>query len=149
MSQYPDTKGYILVFSEKYLEKLSYPGVNDYYHENFGEEYEDDIYYDYYQIDNLKSSFAITNWTSGNEQIDNIIQRVDNRLQDVKFEWVSYDQFTDIEETLIRGFVTAMWKDGPLKFSKYQLIYTRNPNSKVALKIFYNSQTISNEFLNK
>ena len=70
------------------------------------------------------------------------------------FEWVPYDQFSDIKEIGRGGFATvysAIWKDGPLEY-KYvdkEYIYTRKSNYKVALKCLHNSQNIINEFLNK
>jgi hypothetical protein len=48
----------------------------------------------------------------------------------------------------MRGFVTAIWKDGPLEFNKDSKNYERNSNKKVALKYLYNSLNTSNEFFN-
>ena len=97
------------------------------------------------QIDNLKGNF--TNWTSGNEKIDD--------YYDIVFEWIPYNQFSDIEEIGRGGFATvysAIWKDGPLKFDEDNKEYTRksySANQKVALKCLHNSQNITNEFLNE
>ena len=38
-------------------------------------------------------------------------------LSDIVFEWIPYDQFSDIKEIGRGGFATvysAIWKDGPL-----------------------------------
>ena len=104
------------------------------------------------QTDNLKENF--TNWTSGNEKIDGFIQEMQlkiNEYDDIIFEWIPYNQFSDIKEIGRGGFATvysAIWKDGRLNWS-YADKYTINPNNKVALKCLHNSQNITDEFLNE
>ena len=104
------------------------------------------------QIDNLKGNF--TNWTSGNEKIDNFIQEMQLKIEDgdeIIFEWIPYNQFNDIEEIGRGGFATvysANWKDGPLEYNE-EYKYIRNSNKKVALKCLHNSQNITNELLNE
>jgi hypothetical protein len=39
--------------------------------------------------------------------------------------------------------------DGPLNYDNNKMEYKRTPNEKVALKCLYNSQNITNEFLNE
>jgi hypothetical protein len=102
------------------------------------------------QINNLKNNF--TNWISDNEVIDNLIQEMQleiNELDDIIFEWIPYDQFNDIKEIGEEGFdkvYSAIWKDGPLNYDKFENEYTRNQqNTKVTLKV-YNLQNIINEF---
>ena len=104
------------------------------------------------QIDNLKT----TNLTSGNEKIDNFIQEMQLKIKDdesIVFEWIPYNQFSDIKEIGRGGFATvysAIWKDGPLKYNIISKEYTRKyVNKKVALKCLHNSQNITNEFLNE
>ena len=109
------------------------------------------------QIDNLKGNF--TNWTSGNEKIDDFIQAMQLKIDDVDdivFEWIPYNQFSDIKEIGRGGFATvysAIWKDGPLQYDyKEKYEYTRKldySNYKVALKCLHNSQNITSEFLNE
>src|SRR5688500_1483620 len=96
------------------------------------------------QIDNLKGNF--TNWTSGNEKIDNFIQEMQlkiNKSSDLVIEWIPYNQFSDIEEIGKGGYTTvysAIWKDGPLKYDEDTKKYVKSsPNKKVALKL-HNSQ---------
>ena len=78
-----------------------------------------------------------------------------NHPWNIVFEWISYNQFSDIEEIGRGGFATvysAIWKDGPLKYDDKKHEYTRNSNysnCKVALKCLHNSQNITNEFLNE
>ena len=106
------------------------------------------------QIDNLKGNF--TNWTSGNEKIDELIQEMQlkiNRWNDIVFEWIPYNQFSDIKEIGKGGFATvysAIWKDGPLTYDKNTETYVKSSlRRKVALKCLHNSQNITNEFLNE
>ena len=105
------------------------------------------------QIDNLKGNF--TNWTSGNEKIDNFIQEMQLKIdyyKDIVFEWIPYNQFSDIKEIGRGGFATvysAIWKDGPLEYDVDNMKYTRESNYEVALKCLCNSQNIINEFLNE
>jgi hypothetical protein len=75
-----------------------------------------------------------------------------NDPDDIVFEWIPYNQFSDINEIKKRNSATvylAMWKDGPLNydFDKYE--YTRSQNTKVDLKYLHDSQNITNELLNK
>src|SRR5688572_15017383 len=78
------------------------------------------------QINDLK-----TNWTSGNEKIDGFIQEMQLKIDsysDIVFEWVPYNQLSDIKEIGKGGFATvysAIWKDGPLKHNEYMEKYTR------------------------
>src|SRR4051794_38133403 len=96
-----------------------------------------------------------TNLTSGNEKIDNFIQEMQLKIErpwNIVFEWIPYNQFSDIKEIGRGGFATvysAIWKDGPLKYDKVNYEYTRKSNYKVALKCLHNSQNITNEFLNE
>src|SRR4051794_19304771 len=106
------------------------------------------------QMDNLKGDF--TNWTSGNEKTDELIQEMQlkiNKWNDIVFEWIPYNQFSDIEEIGKGGFSTvysAIWKDGPLKYDEDTEKYIKSYLSKkVALKCLHNSQNITNEFLNE
>src|ERR1043166_28395 len=71
-------------------------------------------------INNFKTNF--TNWTSGNEKIDDIIQAMQlkiKRKEDIVFEWIPYNKFDNIEEINKGDFATvylAVWKDGPLNY---------------------------------
>ena len=106
------------------------------------------------QINNLRRKF--TNWTSGNEKINNFIRGMQlkiNHPNDIVFEWIPYDQFSDIEEIGRGGFATvysAIWRDGPLDYDDGTEKYLNlTPNHEVALKCLHNSQNITNEFLNE
>src|SRR6266487_1904886 len=97
------------------------------------------------QIDNLKGNF--TNWTSGNEKIDGCIQEMQLKIDhaaDIVFEWIPYNQFSNIKEIGRGGFATvysANWKDGPLEFNTSSKKYIRKSNYsnyKVALKCLHN-----------
>ena len=103
------------------------------------------------QINYLKRNF--TNWTSGNEKIDNLIQEMQLKIdspRDIVFEWIPYSQFNDIKEIGDDGLAevySAIWKDGPLHYSENK--YARNQNENIGLKCLYNSQNFTGEFLNK
>jgi hypothetical protein len=105
-------------------------------------------------IDNLKKNF--TNWTSDNKNIDDFIQEMQLKINDPWgkiFEWIPYNQFSDINKEIGRDssatlYYSAIWKGGPLEYDIYNEEYTREPNKKVALKYLHNSQNITNEFLN-
>ena len=106
------------------------------------------------QIDNLKGNF--TNWTSGNEKIDNFIQEMQLKIdhpQDIVFEWILYNQFSDIKEIGKNSFATvysAIWKDGQLTHDRNTEKYIKSSLNKiVALKCLHNSQNITSEFLNE
>ncbi|GBC03506.1 hypothetical protein RclHR1_05160005 [Rhizophagus clarus] len=88
----------------------------------------------------------VFNWTSGNEKIDDFIQ--ERRLKvkyhnDVLFEWIPYNQFNEIKETVKNDTTvvySAIWRNGPL-YKKYQWSnYERDSNKEVALKVLHNSQ---------
>ena len=60
-----------------------------------------------------------------------------NHPWNIVFEWISYNQFSDIEEIGRGGFATvysAIWKDGPLTYDEDNEEYTRKSDRKVTLK---------------
>ena len=95
----------------------------------------------------------MTNW-SGNQKIDDFIREMHLKIDsydNIIFEWIPYNQFSDIKEIGRGGFATvysAIWKDGPLKYN-YNNEYTRESNKKFVLKCLHKSQNITNEFLNE
>ncbi|GBC27879.2 kinase-like domain-containing protein [Rhizophagus irregularis DAOM 181602=DAOM 197198] len=102
----------------------------------------------------------VFNWTSGNEKIDDFIQKERLKINhccdgDVVFEWIPYNQFFEIKETNKNGFITvysAIWKNGPL-YKKVNMhgskSYTRDSNNKVALKCLHNSQESIDSLINE
>jgi serine/threonine protein kinase len=83
----------------------------------------------------------IFNWSSGNEKIDDFIQKIKLEFNNgTIFEWIPYFQFDEIKEIGKGGFSTvysAIWKD------------ERDSNKEVALKSLNNSQNFTNELLNE
>ncbi|CAB5363374.1 unnamed protein product [Rhizophagus irregularis] len=143
ISQNPDTKDYVIVIQNGYCKNCSkiYTSIKKKWCKPC-------------QINNLKQNF--TNWTSGNKEIDNLIQEMQlkiNKYNDIIVEWIPYNQFNNIKEIGKGGFAivySAIWKDGPLYYDdKYYKELKRIPNKKVALKCLNNSQNINNEFLNE
>jgi hypothetical protein len=134
ISRNPNTEDYIIVFYNEY-----------------SREYFKECYIKYSEI--VGHGEILTNWISGNEKIDNLIQEMQSKINvygDILFEWIPYDQFGDIEEVGNGGFATvysAKWNDGPLSYNNKKWI--RDSDKKVALKCLNNSQNINNEFLNE
>ncbi|CAB4441659.1 unnamed protein product [Rhizophagus irregularis] len=140
ISQDPITKDYLLILSNKYLGKFCVNCIEQCTDKTILCQINQEIKYDF------------INWISGNEKIDNFIREVLLKIdvcKDILFEWVPYNQFSDIEKIDQGGFATvysAIWKDGPLRYMSY---WTRDSDKKVALKCLNNSQNITNEFLNE
>jgi hypothetical protein len=88
----------------------------------------------------LKNNF--TNWTSGNEKIDNFIQEMQLKIDDyndIVFEWIPYNQFNEIKEIGKNDHITiysAIWKNG--------LLY-----KEVALKYLHNLQNSVESLINE
>ncbi|CAB4412351.1 unnamed protein product [Rhizophagus irregularis] len=146
VSQNPDVGDYIIVFPKIFCKKCDKK-----YKGRFDADYEWCLSC---QTNNLKQNF--TNWTSGNEKIDNLIQEMQleiNKLDVIIFEWIPYNQFNDIKEIGEEGFdkvYSAIWNDGPLGFDKYKNEYTRNlQDIKVALKLYSGLLNEIKEDLNK
>jgi hypothetical protein len=102
------------------------------------------------------------NWTSGNHDIDELIQRTQLKAKRYKevIEWIEYDRFENIEYLAKGGFGTtykATWKDGYIrswdsennqwKRYKFNEEYKRGEGLPVALKCLHKSQDITDEFL--
>jgi hypothetical protein len=136
--QCPNTKDYIIVFQDIYCEKCGKK------YTNIIEEWCKSCQIIYFK-NNLVSS--------ENEIIDNLIQEMQSKVNyesEIVFEWIPYDQLSDIQEMDNDDFDSIMyyatWKDGPLCYNDREWI--RKSNKMVALKYLYNSQNII-EFLNK
>ena len=102
------------------------------------------------ETNKFKKNF--TNWTSGNEKIDDFIQEMQLKFEynGSLFEWIQYNQFDKIKEVGKGGFATvysAIWKNGSLHYNKIKKEWIRKSNQKVALKCLYNNSITS--FLNK
>ncbi|CAB4418672.1 unnamed protein product [Rhizophagus irregularis] len=108
------------------------------------------------ETNKLRKNF--TNWTSGNEKIDNFIQEKQleiNNSWNIVFEWIPYNKFLDIKEVDkddISIIYSAKWKDGPLRWDDYCDKYMRNPKEvelkELKLKYSHNLQNVV-EFLNE
>ena len=70
---------------------------------------------------------------------------------DIVFEWIPYNQFNNIKQINKGDFSTihsATWKDGPLQYNKKEYI-RKSSDKEVVLKCLYNSQNITDEFLDE
>jgi hypothetical protein len=125
MSQNPDTKVYILVFSNEYF---------NYYCKKCGNKYKNrgDKCDKWCNLGQLKNDF-----TSGNLKIDNFIQE--------KLEWIPYNKLIIVEELGDNCLTTAVWKDGPLYYNGIE--YRKELCKEVCLRYLHNSQDINDEFL--
>ncbi|CAB5388884.1 unnamed protein product [Rhizophagus irregularis] len=138
ISQNPDTKDYIIVLQNSYCKSCGNVCVYNWCQSC--------------QINNLKQNF--TNWTSGNEQVDELIQEMQMKIKtsnDLIVEWILYNQFSDIKEISKNDstiLYSAIWKDGSLNYD-YEKEYERTPNYEVTLKCLLGSHDVTNEFLNE
>jgi hypothetical protein len=95
------------------------------------------------------------NWTSGNHDIDEFIQKAQLKAKNRRriLEWIEYDRFENVEYLAKGGFGTtykAIWKDGYINDYKNNQVIRKKDNDKghtVALKCLHNSQDITVEFL--
>ncbi|GBB97035.1 hypothetical protein RclHR1_00290033 [Rhizophagus clarus] len=134
ISQNPHTRNYIMVFNSDYFEKYC-TKCNDLYTDARRK------WCKSCKINLLKENF--TNWTSGNEKIDNFIQEMQtkiNHLNDIIFKWIPYDQFNDIKEIGDDGF-------SKLYLGKWE--YTKDSDKIIIVKCLYNLQNSVDEFLNE
>ncbi|GES95292.1 kinase-like domain-containing protein [Rhizophagus clarus] len=137
LSHNPDTKIYIFVFNNRYFEKYCDKCSNKFKHE--------DKWCNSCQMNNIKNNF--TKWTSGNEKIDDFI-REEQLKYDGKgaiFEWIQYNEFTNIKEIGDNCSTIAIWKDGPLIYKKL----IKKSHEVVCLKYLFNSLYITSELLNE
>jgi hypothetical protein len=140
MSQNPDTKEYFMVLQDDYCKSCK-------------KKYTNEEWCYPCQTNKFKQNFS--NWTSGNQKIDNFIQGMQLSMKssvDIPFEWIPYDQFDVIkvrDKSDSATVYSAKWSDGPLRYNVYIKGYVRNYNKTVDLKCIYDSQNIIDEFLNE
>ena len=107
--------------------------------------------FDWCQICTFQQNFK--NWTSGNHDIDEFIQKAQLKAKYRKevLEWIEYDRFENVEYLAKGGFGTtykATWKDGYINdWNSENNQWERKENRRVALKCLHNSQDITVEFL--
>ncbi|CAB5390471.1 unnamed protein product [Rhizophagus irregularis] len=128
ISQNPDTKVYILICQDEYCE-------------NCGKEYTDIFNWcKPCHINYLINNF--TNWTSEDEKINNMIQKMQLAIDyygQTVVEWVPFNQLIDIKEikkgdTNVAIIYSALWNNGPLYYDNDERKWVRESNSKVTLK---------------
>ena len=95
------------------------------------------------------------NWTSGNEDIDELIQQSQlDAIHRLKcLEWIPFENFGDVAYITKGGFgkiYSAKWPEGDIDYWDIEnQEWKRNTNYKVALKSLDNSSEISTDFLNE
>ncbi|RHZ89765.1 hypothetical protein Glove_11g29 [Diversispora epigaea] len=93
----------------------------------------------------LENNFG--NWTSGNDEIDKLIKECQKKTVSPRnvIEWISYDQFENIEYLTEGGYATiytANWKDGYyFKWNSEKQILERLGGHKVILKSLNDSNS--------
>jgi hypothetical protein len=124
ISKNPDTNHYIMVFQRSLYCKKCGKKYND----ELKSEY-DDEWCKECEINNLKLNFG--NWTSGNDEIDNFIQKMQLKIdltEDIIIEWIPFNQFIDVklivEEDDFTKIYSAVWKNDLLY---YDLLYYNSP----------------------
>jgi hypothetical protein len=128
-----NTKDFILVLQEGYKEKCEkcskkYTSIDDDWCRSCHTIY-------------LNKLFK--NLTSGNDNIDILIERWRNHLKDYLFEFIPYNQFDNIKKISGDNYAMATWKDGPLNY--YNKKWSRELNKNVYLKLL--DATNADEFL--
>jgi hypothetical protein len=101
-------------------------------------------------VNYLKNNF--TNWTSGNEIIDNFIQMKQLNIKtsyDLIFDWIPYNELVEIKEIGKGGFFVAIWKEGSLHYDVVEKEWMKKSYKKVVLKYLSDSQNITDESLNE
>jgi hypothetical protein len=104
------------------------------------------------QAERFKRNFK--NWTSGNSEIDKLIQ--DSQLDATDslsyLEWIDHKEITNIEYITKGGFgkiFKGMWIEGPkLQYSTERRIWENIPNTTIALKELDNQKDF-NQFLDE
>ncbi|GBB84731.1 hypothetical protein RclHR1_01130026, partial [Rhizophagus clarus] len=130
ISQNPVTKAYVIVFHNVDIIEIYERYGNKFFTNRFGD-------------------------LPINEKIINFVQQMQLKINfhyDIIFEWIPYDQFSDVKEIGKGGFATvysAIWKNGPLNFDDDKKEWVREMNKEVALKCLNSSQNINEKFLNE
>ncbi|GES76011.1 kinase-like domain-containing protein [Rhizophagus clarus] len=138
ISQNPNTKDYIVAFREECCVKCNKIYTNTW---NKWCKPCQKVY--------LKNNF--TNWTSKNKNTDKLIQEMQLKINDpydIIFEWIPYNQLSDIKEINKSNFATiytSIWKDGPLYWNG--MMYKRDSSKPVTLKCLNSLQSNTGEFL--
>jgi hypothetical protein len=132
-----DMKSYIIVFKYKlYCEKCD---------EELNIENIESEWCRKCQLNDLKLNFA--NWTSKNNKIDNLIQKMQLKIKskfEEVFEWLPYNQFNNIKKVNNGNFTkilySAIWKNDFLYYDNlYEKKQIRRLKSKVTLKYLQNN----------
>jgi hypothetical protein len=125
ITQNPDTKVYILVFSNEYFKHYCKCGNSLILCE---------------VTKCSKNNFI--NRTSGNKNIDDFIQK--KQLIYSVFEWIPYNGLICIKEIGDNCLTTAIWKGDPLYYKNKHRI-----SEKVTLRFLRDLQNVPHEFINK
>ncbi|GBC00623.1 hypothetical protein RclHR1_03910010 [Rhizophagus clarus] len=147
ISQNPSTKDYVIVLEDCYCEKCG----SRYTYSDFRNKWCEPC-----QINNLKQNFA--KWTSGNEIIDEFIQKMQLKIEsckDIIVEWIPYNQFkniTEISKNNSASIHSAIWINGPLRYERKNknitgvLMIVALQHIINGLKIIHDNQMVHRDF---
>ena len=102
-----------------------------------------------------RSKENFKNWTSGNKNIDELIQysQLKAVLNDQHLEWIPFEKFQNVSYITRGGFgkiYSAEWPEGVIIYWDIEnQKWFRLSNKKVALKSLDDSSDISTDFLNE
>jgi len=92
--------------------------------------------------------------SSGNKEVDSLINECNNIDKYEVFEWIPFERFTNVEYLAKGGFGSiykATWLDGPLtgRWDHEENRFKRQGECQVVLKLLHNSKQITSEFINE
>ncbi|PKY46882.1 kinase-like protein [Rhizophagus irregularis] len=142
----------IKIISENYdREKISRNKGTKRICENCNQECFATLYCEYCIRNYLKTKFS--NWTSGNDDIDNLIQQcqMETLRPNVVIEWIPYNKLQNIKYLTKGGFseiYTAKWIDGRYEVwnSKEQKLKRSDHNVNIVLKRLENVESANNNW---
>jgi hypothetical protein len=96
--------------------------------------------YEFYEKISLED--YLTNQTSGNISIENLIQKIQlDNYNDLVFEWIPYNYFYSINKAGINLY-SAIWKDGLLNYDITTNEFEMHPDRTIILKYLYDIQDV-------
>ena len=113
-----------------------------------------------YPCVNYHQQFYKAEWSSGDEEIDSLINECNKITMSYTFtqffEWIPFERFKNVEYLARGGFATiykAEWLDGPfelpLAWNHKENKFPRDERKEVVLKTLNNTKQITLEFRNE
>ncbi|CAG8464226.1 820_t:CDS:2 [Cetraspora pellucida] len=100
---------------------------------------------------NCYTQTQLQNFSSGNQDIDNLIKATHNNEPEFRLEWIPFEDFTDIKQIGNGGFseiYAATWTRGRVTgWSDVEKKFNRSKNQMAVLKVLKDSKNINSAFL--